>query len=516
MTSERQSNFAELLLSTSGLDLVRPAKRCPPRTMPRRAKKPRRDLANEVELILYERSPNMNPRPGALDAEQVKTIALALAQNAVSISLRLSSKSLGDFGAVKLAKALGKNASLPNLDLGDNDIGNVGIEALGQALKQNNTLIWLNLSGNSIGPSGLRSIADALMLNRSLRSLLLSRCSVDDEGAVILADVLRCNDKLENLSLRENSIGDMGATALLDVLNEGNTTLSCLRLDDNPEISRKIHVALEEVVTANECRTRLFHEEGDLDLTWQYITAEHIPRIAKELAEHTKLIKLHLKIGFSNDYSNVALQSALTTNCVLTSLSLERYGVDDALAAAIALALHENATLQSLTLTGGCIGHTGAVALAEMLKINSSLTHLGLSKSKVDSEGMAEIANALTENSSLASLDLSDNNICGKGVVIFAILLHQHNHTLISLNLYNNPCIPPILGKFLHDMVVFNRWLRHSQGLKESVVPVAVQAVHKGHVWPRKTAARSQKQNTSSSQHDNSWDHFCPCKDSSH
>jgi Leucine Rich repeat len=452
--------------------------------MPRPAKKPKRDLATEVTFILDESGPG--PRRRGLDVEQVKTIALALGTNALSHPLDLSSKNLGDAGAVALAKGLGKNKSMRALGLDDNGIGNVGMTALGQALKQNDYLSWLNLNGNNIGAASMRAFADALKFNKTLLFLLLERCSIDDEGAVILADVMRGNDKFERLSLNENRIGDKGATAILDVLNERNTRLKFLHLDGNHEISRTVIEALEEVLNANMVGTRLLYRKREIDLSWQRLTPEYIPQISKELAVHTKLKKLHLYIDSSDDDCNWALQSALAANHALSAISFEGDGVDDAFASAIAPALHENATIHSLVLTGGDIGHSGAVALAEMLEINSSLTHLGLSKNAVDSTNIAEITNALTRNATLTSLDLSGNDICYKGAIELVILLYQDNRALTSLNLEKNPRISPMVRKFIHDILVFNRWLKHSQGLKESVVPWAIQAVHKGNVWPRK------------------------------
>jgi Leucine Rich repeat len=340
---------------------------------------------------------------------------------------------------------------------------------------------WLSMRGNNVG-GGLRTFASALKLNKSLLFVWLERCSIDNEGAVVLADGLRCNETLTKLFLAENLIANPGAMAILDAMNDRNTTLKLLDLSNNHKISRDLVEALQEVVAANVAKTRLVHAKGNLDLSWRDITPEHIARIVKELSENTMLKKLNLEIDFSKCHSNVVIRSALVANQELPLISIEGRGIGDALTSAIASALHENATVHSLTFTGDGIGHVGAVgleALTKMLKINSSLIHLGLRVNEVGDAGTVEIADALKINATLTTLDLSGNDICEMGATALFSALNKANRSLTSLNLELNHWISRGLAKSIDDMLVFNYWLKCTQGLKKIVVPWVVHAVQK-------------------------------------
>jgi NLR family CARD domain-containing protein 3 len=454
--------------------------------MPRRKKKPKHNEANEFAFILDENGQNL--RSESVDVEHVTKITKELAINLDESNLNLQRENIGDDGAVELAKALETNRSLTILGLDSNGIGNVGMEALGKALKLNDTLSWLYLNGNDIGARGLRSLADALKSNKTLRHLWLERCSIDDEGASILADGLSCNNKLTSLFLNENRIGDQGARAILDVLNESNTFLFYLELNGNHGISSAIVEALADVVVDNLTGTRGINTKVELDLSQEMYTAEHIPRIAKLLAENTTLKKFKLRVFWN---CNVApLRCALTANQVLTSVGFVGSGIDNFFVSSIASALRDNAVLHSLALVDGWIGRAGVEAVAEMLKINSSLTRLNMSKNEIGDTGAVELANALKTNTTLTSLDLSSNDICDTGAIALFSVLYESNHSLTSLNLERNGCISPVLRKAIQDILLFNYWLKFSQELKERAIPQAVHAVQKS-LQPRR-ADRSE------------------------
>ncbi|KAJ8604159.1 hypothetical protein CTAYLR_008582 [Chrysophaeum taylorii] len=153
--------------------------------------------------------------------------------------LNLYSGTIGDPGAVRLAKALEKNTSLQSLDLGFNSIWAEGAVCLAESLEKNTSLKALNLGGNSIGAEGAARLAESLEMNTTLQTLDLGWNSISDQGAAHLAAALEKNTSLQMLKLWDNDIGTEGA-ARLAVSLEKNTSLQTLDLKHNTFGKRSI------------------------------------------------------------------------------------------------------------------------------------------------------------------------------------------------------------------------------------------------------------------------------------
>jgi Ran GTPase-activating protein (RanGAP) involved in mRNA processing and transport len=88
--------------------------------------------------------------------------------------LQAKENSLGDDGAIDLAKMLKDDTSLTRLDLSKNSIGDDGAIALAETLKEvNRSLRWLILSNNSIGNNGAKALTKMYNDSTSLVWLIL-------------------------------------------------------------------------------------------------------------------------------------------------------------------------------------------------------------------------------------------------------------------------------------------------------------------------------------------------------
>lgn len=79
-------------------------------------------------------------------------------------------ETIGDDGAVHLARALQVNASLTILKLTMSSIGDVGAQAIADMIKVNTKLHTISLDGNVIGKVGESALRDALKYNRVLHN----------------------------------------------------------------------------------------------------------------------------------------------------------------------------------------------------------------------------------------------------------------------------------------------------------------------------------------------------------
>ena len=131
------------------------------------------------------------------------------------------------------------------------------------------------------------------------------------------------------------------------------------------------------------------------------------------------------------------LAECLCANTTLTSLSLRRSGIGDAIATQLAECLRVNTTLTSLSLIYNNIGAEGAAQLAECLRANTALTSLDLLGNDIRDAGATQLAECLRVNATLTSLSLSGNYISEAGATQLGQSL-RINTTLTSLDLHEN------------------------------------------------------------------------------
>ncbi|KAJ8612668.1 hypothetical protein CTAYLR_002121 [Chrysophaeum taylorii] len=289
-------------------------------------------------------------------------------------NLDLSSKNIGDEGAVAISAGLEKNTTLQSLGLPSNRIGDEGARALSQMLSKNTTLRILELNSNRIGDEGARALSQMLSKNTTLRILGLSNNHIGDEGARALSQMLSKNTTLQTLWLNSNRIGDEGARALSQMLSK-NTTLRILELNSN--------------------------RIGD----------EGARALSQMLSKNTTLRILGLSNNHIGDEGARALSQMLSKNTTLQTLWLNSNRIGDEGARALSQMLSKNTTLQKLWLDNNHIGDEGARALSQMLSKNTTLQTLVLSHNRIGDEGARALSQMLSKNTTLQTLGLSNNNI---------------------------------------------------------------------------------------------------------
>ena len=174
-------------------------------------------------------------------------LARALAKNKTLTKIDLATNSIGEEGVVALARALAKNTTLTNIDLGNNSISGKSAVAMANALVKNKTLTDISLGWNELGDEGTVAMANALVKNNTLTTLNLPSNSIGDEGAIALAHALEKNATVTRIYLYDNSIGNEGAIALAHAL-EKNATVILINLSENYDITRNIKTEIKDVL----------------------------------------------------------------------------------------------------------------------------------------------------------------------------------------------------------------------------------------------------------------------------
>jgi Ran GTPase-activating protein (RanGAP) involved in mRNA processing and transport len=427
-----------------------------------------------------------------IDAEEAMKIAVDLPSCTTLKYLWLGQNHIGDDGTVALARAMASNNSLTRLELDNNQIGDAGLIALSQVLVQNNSLELLDVGYNDFGVVGLKAFANALKKNKGLTGLALSGNSINDESAAAVGQALECNSVLEELFLYDNNFGDEGAISILSALTEHNTTLKCLGVFNNDNVSPTICSAIRQIVDANKAGIRLLHAKGKLDLSSMSINDEQASHIANELSDNTSVTDLILSSNDIDDQGAANIANALVKNGTLQSIWLDSNSIGRAGALAIASALLETTVLKKLFLNDNNIGQGGAVALAEMLQMNGCLRELGLGHAAIGNFGAAAIVDSLKSNATLKILDMTGNNISDHGARAALKVMKEYNVTILTLNLEGNDDISPGLQKTI-DFVLSSRRALHSflkclcKPLEKREISLVVQAVQKHSMCRAKT-----------------------------
>ena len=148
----------------------------------------------------------------------------------------------------KLVQLLQQNSarSTDELWLRDLGLGPAGARALAGLLERNSRVPvkTIDLSKNSIGDLGAVALARAIKINTKLQEIHLFENNIGDAGAVALADAIKINTKLQEIDLSENYIRDEGAVALADAIKHlSNTTIS----DDGMTIDLSCNRYIREV-----------------------------------------------------------------------------------------------------------------------------------------------------------------------------------------------------------------------------------------------------------------------------
>jgi hypothetical protein len=126
----------------------------------------------------------------------IELLFKALEKNPSIKELGVSSISIGDEGALKIAELLKTNTKLTRLFLNGTRFTEKGIEALAKSLIKNSGLSYLNLAANynyKDGSSAVSSLAEALCRNLWLEELHLSNFYLKPVDFQVLEEALRMN-----------------------------------------------------------------------------------------------------------------------------------------------------------------------------------------------------------------------------------------------------------------------------------------------------------------------------------
>lgn len=150
--------------------------------------------------------------------------AIAAMQPPALRQIYLTKNSIGDTGAIGLAKGLKELETMDTIHLADNNIGAAGMAVLADSIKHLGctTLVFTR---NPIGDDGAAAFARALADPTSFKSLewlFLNECEIGDHGAAEIAKALLSGcEELVRVALHDNKIGDEGATALAHAFDMG-------------------------------------------------------------------------------------------------------------------------------------------------------------------------------------------------------------------------------------------------------------------------------------------------------
>lgn len=163
--------------------------------------------------------------------------AQALVQNLIKnntiTKLDLSNCSLGDDGALCVAKLLMNHPTLQDLSLANNNIRQKGAEGIGFALLNMNQKVFqqLDLRLNPFGREGTMGIYRALVRCSVPKILSLSGCLFEDDIPERTGQVLNINVTLKSFDICNNWFGEAGGEILVEAMKE-NKTLESLDLRD--------------------------------------------------------------------------------------------------------------------------------------------------------------------------------------------------------------------------------------------------------------------------------------------
>ena len=370
-----------------------------------------------------------------LDDHGAAELAQGLLENDTVEALELERNSIGNAGAVSLARLLapwgaafpspaagGRGAGPPlrRLGLGHNDIQEAGVLHLARALMQNDTLRDLDLRGNRFGAGGARFIATLLVQTAALASLVISENPIGDEGGIVIARALASNHFLRHVDLSACGIGDRSvlelaqglrwagaASALSEFSARGNgisgygarelaralhacPNLRALDLSENELGGDGAGALIVSALTGSGVEV--------LALAGNHVGDEGMACLAERLSAGGALPPApsplrRLDLG-SNGLGSVGVRSLAA---LLTSGSL--------------------ACLKSLSVGGNAFGPEGARVLGEALRRTSThLTELNVDGCALGDQGCVHLVGAL-KGGGLRCLHVGNNHIGDVGAV---------------------------------------------------------------------------------------------------
>ena len=148
--------------------------------------------------------------------------------------VRLSGNRLTSDTVTAALKALTvQTTGLQEIDLSNNTIGVEAIEALAALLKKNPKVNFLNLSGNVLGDDGAVALAKVLQETQTeIPALEVNNNKIGDRGALALTEMANNNLNIGSILLAGNRVSSEGAVGMADLLRD-NVNITNLDLSGN-------------------------------------------------------------------------------------------------------------------------------------------------------------------------------------------------------------------------------------------------------------------------------------------
>jgi Ran GTPase-activating protein (RanGAP) involved in mRNA processing and transport len=230
------------------------------------------------------------------------------------------------------------------------------VMSLFDALAGNTHIQKVDLSLNELDDECVESLSLALIDNQSIYYLNLANNAITSEGAEYLIGTLESNDVLREVDLEGNAIDD----DLIDDVYE--------ILDQRPQLSIAASAqASNGEVSLGEIVDRLFADDPEL----------------------VELSLDNMDLAESPEFD--ALVDALTTNEMVSKLSLNATNLDDANVESLTTALADNKTLTYISLRDNQITDEGCESILECLETNETLCYIDLSGNQVSDELIREV-----------------------------------------------------------------------------------------------------------------------------
>ena len=348
------------------------------------------------------------------------------AKNSSLLEVNLRTNSLGQKGALGIAKGLFKNSFLAVVHLRYNNIGDYGAKSIAATLMNNTTLTEVDVARNRIGFEGAEALMKSLTHNQTLRHLNLQRNSISDQGGLALGITLKVNTSLTHLDIMDCGVGDIGAVSIFESL--GGIYYNYARHAEGKVKRRKIPTMNNSIrFHTPSPHTRSLAQLSSCSPAFRWA---HTTRESRNL---TMTVVLQTSTRYLNAGGNdIGLEGgrqvgrALCMNTVLTTLDLAQNRIEDVASTEIAEAIKVNTVLLELSLASNQITATGGSALGEGLSVNSTLVTFEMQNNKIswlfDTSG-------ITKNLTLRSFK-SDLNLVRIDVEVLRSDLHTKDATV--------------------------------------------------------------------------------------